>query len=229
MLTLAKDGQTNAVAAIKSWLGDGFQKEQITADDLLERFADRAAREQGRLFANDAADIRSRVTATTLTLEGGIREIKQAAKDRGIESRFVENEVQGLEAAIRKRDADQASRDRAAAISQIKATVATSLATQAVGGFRPTFEDRVVGIDENGKPITYSESDLRRDTLAGIRGLSGWPAMQDGTPDPLGWSKMNGEQKSKHLKGLEKTPIIDPYLLSAAQGDRKSTRLNSSH
>ena len=219
MLTLARDGHRDAVASIKSWLGDNtYQKESLTADDLIDRFDDRVAREQGRLFANDAADIRKRVSDGKLTLELGVREIERAAKDRNIESRFIENETQGLEAAIRKRDADEVKREREEAVGQMKRAVSIELADQAINGFRPTFTDRVVGIDEDGKPIVYSGEAQQKDAFNTLRIAFNWPTQADGSPDPLGWQKLDAREKEGYLGGLERMPDLDPFILDSVRG-----------
>lgn len=218
MITLARNGNKDAVESIKTWLGDSYQKEQITSDSLLEQYDDKAAREQVRQFANDAADVRNRVRAGTLTLEQGVREINAAGKARGVGSNYTENETRELNGEIDKMHAEQVKAYRAEIIGQMKSTTSIGMTNQAIRGERITFADRTIGVDENGKEIVYSEAEQKKDTLDNLRFAFQWPASKDGSPDPYGWAKMGADQKSGYLRGLEKTDILDPYLASSVSG-----------
>lgn len=219
MVKLARDGHRDAVAGLKTWLGESYQNEQITAENMLEQFDLRVAREQVSVFKDEAAEVRKRVSDHDLTLEQGVREIEAAAKARKIGRDAIEGETRGLEAAILKRDAEANQRNFAEEVGRMKRENIGGIIDQAVTlNQRVTFANRVIGIDADGNEIVHTEAEQKKETIDALRYVSHWPVLDNGSPDPLGWFKMDAEDKDLYLAGLEKTGLTDPFTLSIARG-----------
>lgn len=110
MLNAAKNGNEGMVNALKTKLGT----EEVGAQDYAERLLvvakGKAETERNQAFANEAAQIREQAFNTKASPEAVKAQIEASAKQWGIERRYVEEQVRGVNAAIERQRNEEAQR-----------------------------------------------------------------------------------------------------------------------
>lgn len=110
MINAAKNNNEGMVNALKTKLGTEEEGAQGYADRLLVVAKGKAETERNQAFANEAAQIREDAFNTKASPEAVKAQIEASAKQWGIERRFVEEQVRGVNAAIERQRNEEVQR-----------------------------------------------------------------------------------------------------------------------